>query len=735
MQKLMRFSLCIFAAALALAAMLAALAPAARAADWCVDPAGSPCYTTIAAAIGAAASGDTINIHAGTYHEWNLTVGKSLAFVGAGAGQTIVDGSRNNRVFYVTADGVSFSNLTIQNGSATGSGGGIYADSGNNLSLTNVDVLSSTSGGRGGGLASWKNTTTVTGGRFEANTCTGNYGGGLYAQSTLVVSGALFAGNTVSNTDVADGGGVYGNGPTTVTNSQFTGNVAGLTYGGGLYALSTVTLFNTRFVSNTAAFDGGGLYAKGAAAVTGGLFQDNRSVWYNGGGLFAESTLAVTDTQFLSNTGQMRGGGIYAASAATVTGGLFQNNHTHQFEGGGLAAWSTLALRDTQFISNASIYDGGGAFSVGAATVDGGLFQNNRTTFDNHSGGGLATAGTLALTGTRFLGNHSIWNGGGAYAAGGATLAGARFEDNSADRYGGGLMLGSGAGRVVNALFDRNTAGGAGAAMYLLDPAGAGGSVQVMHTTIASPTVGAGQAIVVGNGAVGITNTLIANYAAGIATAGSGAATSDYNLFYNAPASVVTGSHSIVGADPLFVDAAGGDYHLALGSPAIDAGADAGVTLDLDGVTRPQAARYDIGAFEFNHPLLTLAKSVAPAAAVPYHGVVTYTVVLSNVSVVNDAYVLMTDTLPAQVAFGAWLAAPPVGTSLVGRSITWTGSVAGGQAVTWTFTATQSSDLAQTMVNTAYFSGTQQAGDAAATFSALGPDRIFTYLPAILKDR
>lgn len=51
----------------------------------------------------------------------------------------------------------------------------------------------------------------------------------------------------------------------------------------------------------------------------------------------------------------------------------------------------------------------------------------------------------------------------------------------------------------------------------------------------------------------------------------------------------------------MFVDAAQGDFHLAAGSPAIDAGVDlagSGVTVDLDGTPRPQGGAFDCGAFE-----------------------------------------------------------------------------------------------------------------------------------------
>jgi hypothetical protein len=51
--------------------------------------------------------------------------------------------------------------------------------------------------------------------------------------------------------------------------------------------------------------------------------------------------------------------------------------------------------------------------------------------------------------------------------------------------------------------------------------------------------------------------------------------------------------------DPSFVDAAAFDFHLQSGSPAKDQGVTlAAVTTDKDGVSRPQGASYDIGAYE-----------------------------------------------------------------------------------------------------------------------------------------
>ncbi|MGD8397356.1 MAG: choice-of-anchor Q domain-containing protein, partial [Anaerolineae bacterium] len=54
-----------------------------------------------------------------------------------------------------------------------------------------------------------------------------------------------------------------------------------------------------------------------------------------------------------------------------------------------------------------------------------------------------------------------------------------------------------------------------------------------------------------------------------------------------------------ISADPQFVDAAAGDYHLAWGSTAINAGTNAGApAYDKDGVPRPQMGQVDMGAYE-----------------------------------------------------------------------------------------------------------------------------------------
>lgn len=79
----------------------------------------------------------------------------------------------------------------------------------------------------------------------------------------------------------------------------------------------------------------------------------------------------------------------------------------------------------------------------------------------------------------------------------------------------------------------------------------------------------------------------------------------DYNLYANATLlpseDAVKGGNSIVSEDPRFKDAANGDFTLLSNSPAIDKATDSVITLvnkDIAGVSRPQGAGVDMGAYE-----------------------------------------------------------------------------------------------------------------------------------------
>jgi len=92
--------------------------------------------------------------------------------------------------------------------------------------------------------------------------------------------------------------------------------------------------------------------------------------------------------------------------------------------------------------------------------------------------------------------------------------------------------------------------------------------------------------------------------------------------------SVVGGGYAGDGnidADPLFVDAARGDYHIGSGSPCIEAGRAAGApSEDIDGETRPIDVAVDIGADERN-PSYVPTPTVTPTPTATEPGVPTVT--------------------------------------------------------------------------------------------------------------
>jgi hypothetical protein len=77
--------------------------------------------------------------------------------------------------------------------------------------------------------------------------------------------------------------------------------------------------------------------------------------------------------------------------------------------------------------------------------------------------------------------------------------------------------------------------------------------------------------------------------------AGKGPSGCNYNV-----GSIAVGSDAKgVNANPNFANPSASNFHVAAGSPAIDAGMNTGVATDFDGVVRPQGSAFDIGAFEF----------------------------------------------------------------------------------------------------------------------------------------
>jgi hypothetical protein len=325
--------------------------------------------------------------------------------------------------------------------------------------------------------------------------------------------------------------------------------------GGGIYIHSASPLITgCTIVSNSA----------GPASMTG---------VGTGGGLFLfESDARLEHSRIISNTARWGGG------ARVVSGGP--------------------ALRHNLFLSNTSLFGGGAYLMWAEGLVEDSLFQSNSADF----GGGLYLSGCSSTIRGNLIRQNQAGVGGGIGINGGTSpviVSGNRILVNEANYVGGGVNVQRNDAHLENNFVARNEA-----------PRGGGihlekASFVLRHNTLAS-NVGAdgGGALVGEDAAVVLSNTILVSHAVGISVTTGSTATLEATLWYKngsdtgGAGAIDIGAVNIWG-DPTFVDPAGWDYHLLGGSPAIDAGVDAGMTSDIDGDRRPQGTGYDIGADEY----------------------------------------------------------------------------------------------------------------------------------------
>jgi hypothetical protein len=388
-------------------------------------------------------------------------------------------------------------------------------------------------------------------------------GGGLYAdRSALILRNSVITNNVAGRGDDGDGGGIY------------LWRVSGD---------SASSIENVTVISNSAPEDGGGLYVYDVSSpinVTQSTFRDNHAK--NGGGTYVgyvSGPITISRSIFHHNNSSSSGGamrGYDIEEPTTITRTTFSDNVA---SAGGAMSFALvggpMTILETDFVGNlAQTTEGGGAY------ID------------------LRSNGDLRMDRVRFLDNWATRDAAALYLKGDYSNPCARLTN---------VLFG---GNGLTSTFDDD------AVLHVTSGAD-DMHISLVHVTAAdneAPTFLYAHTSGGGNETtVTLTNTLVASLDNGFAANQGGGAEIRIRHINTLVDDVTTLHRTLVGT-PTF-EAVGllsgeawldSSYHLGPRSDAIDAGVDAGVTVDIDGDMRPIHDGFDIGADELTAYLVYL---------------------------------------------------------------------------------------------------------------------------------
>ncbi len=413
-------------------------------------------YPTLAAAVAAAQSNDTITLIGNAVLTQVLPIDIPLAIVSDGAVRTI---TRTNAfaddLIYVQAPGAltlgdvggsdASPTLILDGGATNGIAGGfsflfaVDADvvvhpgvvirrfTGFYAPLYMLDT---------NGLA----TLTLNGGQFAHNTTTNSSGGAIASQGVdITLQNTAFLSNAAPR---GRGGAIYMEDATLNADNISVRDNSADDYGGGIMCYPGTLVLNGGVVSGNSAINGGGVangygdleihgtvftnnYANFGAAVwshTGtnlidsAVFRQNHSTDYGGAFNVISSGVTLTNSHLVGNTAGSNGGGLYVApdsprSLISIHSSVISSN-SGLYGGAIYSSYANLSIVDSTLAYNVATGGGGGLWLFGDMAIHDSLIAHNTAT--EEGGGIFHLGGPLALSGqTRIEGNHTGLQGDG----------------------------------------------------------------------------------------------------------------------------------------------------------------------------------------------------------------------------------------------------------------------------------------------------------------------------------
>lgn len=235
---------------------------------------------------------------------------ENLTLEGTGQDKLFVNGTTTSRVFNINANNANIRNITIQNGTVAGDGGGIYHTGTGNLTLANSTITNNEATNNGGGVYSASSVTLINS-TVANNTATGGTGGGISNFNTT--GDVILIESTVANNIAGGkGAGIFNNtGNVELTNSTVSGNVSN-NNGGGIYTSKIANLTNST-ISGNVGTNGGGIFSQGGTIRNSTIA--NNIANNQGGGIYRDGgTFAIANSIIAENTGNDLAGDFTGSS-------------------------------------------------------------------------------------------------------------------------------------------------------------------------------------------------------------------------------------------------------------------------------------------------------------------------------------------------------------------------------------------------------------------------------------
>ena len=479
-------------------------------------------------------------------------------------------------------------------------GGGLYIEDGSPI-LINCRFIHNAAdasirdhdGGDGGAIAEADSNSILIDCTFIGNVAAGNHGGAMsHCGGEPELKGCTFRENFAQK----DGGGLCNWwGHPKLTGCTFIENNAG-SDAGGMYNCGNSSLSNCEFVGNKCRHNGGGFSSDGLnPAIDNCKFAENSAG--NAGGAIANrvSSPTITNCTFIGNTAGFGGGG-----------GIFNRENANP------------TISDCTFTRNRALLDyGGGGMCNNASSpvVSNCTFTQNKA---DDNGGAVSNwyASSPTFTNCLFVENTARTCGGlHSYENCNPTVINCKFIRNSTGSFGGAMSIGVNCNAtVINCLFAQNSAGTHAGGLYSYSS-----YPTLINCTFAANSAPNGSALAFASAT---------NLPVNDAKLSSCILWDRGNEIWKGDDSTIAVAYSDIkggwsgtgniDADPLFADPCDGNYHIRPHSPCINKGDNSAVppsiTTDLDGNERIMFRTVDMGAYEFQGPMIIFVDDDAAGA-------------------------------------------------------------------------------------------------------------------------